>query len=43
MAGGENQFLNRDCQRGALWCETVPRDAMTSSFVSDLLTKVKQC
>ena len=26
------------CQRGALLCETVPCDAMTSGFVSDLFT-----
>ena len=37
-AGGENQFPNRDCQRGALLCETVPCDAVTSGFVSDLFT-----
>ena len=32
---------NRDpvyCQRGALLCETVPCDAVTSGFVSDLFT-----
>ena len=37
-AGGENQFPNRDCQRGALLCETVPCDAATFGFVSDLFT-----
>ena len=37
-AGGENQFPNRDCQRGALLCETVPCDAVTSGFVSELFT-----
>ena len=34
----ENLFPNRDCQRGALLCETVPCDAVTSGFVSDLFT-----
>ena len=34
----ENQFPNRDCQRGALLCETVPCDAVASGFVSDLFT-----
>ena len=38
MADGENQFPNRDCQRGALRCEKVPRDAITSGFVSELFT-----
>ena len=37
-AGGENQFPNRDCQQGVLLRETVPCDAMTSGFVSDLFT-----
>ena len=37
-AARENQFPNRDCQRGALLCETVPCDAVTSGFVSDLFT-----
>ena len=36
--GRENQFPNRVCQREALLCETVPCDAMTSGFVSDLFT-----
>ena len=36
--GRENQFPNRYCQRGALRCETVPRSAVTSGFVSDLFT-----
>ena len=34
----ENQFPNRVCQRGALLCETVLCDVMTSGFVSDLFT-----
>ena len=34
----ENQFPNRDCQRGAILCETVPCDAVTSGFVSHLFT-----
>ena len=38
VPASENQFPNRDCQRGALRCETVPRDAVTSGFVSDLFT-----
>ena len=38
LAGGENQFPNRVCQRGCLLRETVPCDAMTSGFVSDLFT-----
>ena len=36
--GRENQFPNRVCQRGALLCKTVPCDAMTSAFVSELFT-----
>ena len=35
-AASENQFPNRDCQRGTLWCEMVYCDAMTSGFVGDL-------
>ena len=38
LAVRENQFPNRDCQRGALRCEMVSCDAMTSGFVSDLFT-----
>ena len=34
----ENKFPNRVCQQGALLCETVPCDAMTSGFVSDFFT-----
>ena len=34
----ENQCPNRDCQRGALRCEMVSCDPMTSGFVSDLFT-----
>ena len=36
--GSENQFPNRDCQRGALRCEMLSCDAITSGFVSDLFT-----
>ena len=35
-AARENQFPNRDCQRGALRCEIISCDAMTSDFVCDL-------
>ena len=38
LPAGENQFPNRDCQRGALRCEMVSCDAVTSGFVSDLFT-----
>ena len=38
LAARENQFPNRDCQQGALLCETVLYNAMTSGFVSDLFT-----
>ncbi len=38
VADSENQFPNRVCQRGALRCQMVSCDAMTSGFVSDLFT-----
>ena len=38
LAACENQFPNRDYKLGALLCETVPCDAVTSGFVSDLFT-----
>ena len=38
QAASENQFPNRDSQRVALLSETVPCDAVTSGFVSDLFT-----
>ena len=36
--GCDNQFPNRDCQRGALRCAPVRKDAVTSGSVSGLFT-----